>query len=249
MDNKYNYDYIFFSTEDEKIRESFTKIFTCKLRQIKPNNKINYDYINEYFSLSTLELIEAGDYLISKYPEWKWCKDEKDLVKDNKIPKDKVYLKATFNCSQRVRDYINSISNLNIEEEIKGNDEKDNNKTKEKIIENKMRIYDVYIAYDFQYYCPRIWFMGYDCNNKPLNFDEIKEDIMPDNRSIDCTIEVQPFNGIKCMSINPSGYLFLFKRVLKSFKEKVFIFLLNCIHSIIPTIIRSDYGQDIILNL
>ena len=51
------------------------------------------------------------------------------------------------------------------------------------------------------------------------------------------------------MSINPTGHRFLFEKVLEKFKEKVFIILLNFIHSIIPTIIRSDYGQDIILNL
>ena len=216
---------------------------------IKTENYLDFNYdIIEYFSLSTLELIKAGDYLISKYPEWKWQNDEKNLVND-KIPKDKAYLKATFYCSQRVRDYINSFSNLNIGEDEKGNDEKDKNKIKNKKSENKMRKYDVFITYSLPYDCPRVWFMGYDCNNNPLNFDEIKEDIMPDKRNKVCNIEVQPFNGIKCMSINPAGYRFLFEKVLENLKEKVFIILLNFIHSIIPTIIINDFGQDIILNL
>ena len=62
MDNKYNYDYIFFSTEDEKIRESFTKIFTCKLRQIKPNNKINYDYIKKDYFNKNKNIKDAIDF-------------------------------------------------------------------------------------------------------------------------------------------------------------------------------------------
>ena len=44
MDDKYNYEYIFFSTEDEKIREEFSKNFNNKLKQIKQKYKIEYDY-------------------------------------------------------------------------------------------------------------------------------------------------------------------------------------------------------------
>ena len=65
---------------------------------IKAENYMDFNYdITEYFTLPTLELIKAGDYLISKYPEWKWYNDEKNLDND-KIQKDKAYLKATFNC-------------------------------------------------------------------------------------------------------------------------------------------------------
>ena len=44
MDNKYNYDYIFLSSEDENYRKNFTKIFKHKVKQIVPKIKINYDY-------------------------------------------------------------------------------------------------------------------------------------------------------------------------------------------------------------
>ena len=47
MDNLYNYDYIFFSTEDEMIRDIFAKIFLNKVKQIRPRKKINYDYIKK----------------------------------------------------------------------------------------------------------------------------------------------------------------------------------------------------------
>ena len=43
MDYKYSYDYIFFSTEDDKVREQFSKIFAKKIKQIKPNIKTNYN--------------------------------------------------------------------------------------------------------------------------------------------------------------------------------------------------------------
>ena len=49
MDNKYKYDYIFFSTEDEFIRINFTKHFKYKLKQVKPNVKVKYNYLKKDF--------------------------------------------------------------------------------------------------------------------------------------------------------------------------------------------------------
>ena len=44
MDEKYAYDYIFFSSDDEKYRDEFSKNFKNKIKQIRPKIKINYDY-------------------------------------------------------------------------------------------------------------------------------------------------------------------------------------------------------------
>ena len=49
MDNKYIYDYIFFSTEDDNIRVIFSKNFSKKLRMIKPKMKTNYNYSKKKF--------------------------------------------------------------------------------------------------------------------------------------------------------------------------------------------------------
>ena len=49
MDNKNNYDYIFFTTEDENIREKFAKNFPKKLKEVKSKMKINYDYSKKSF--------------------------------------------------------------------------------------------------------------------------------------------------------------------------------------------------------
>ena len=59
MDNIYNYEYIFFSTEDEMIRDNFTKNFLNKVKQIKPRKKINYDYIKRDY-LNKNELIQGN---------------------------------------------------------------------------------------------------------------------------------------------------------------------------------------------
>ena len=38
--------------------------------------------------LTPQEFIEAGDFLISKCPTWKWCASEEKLY-DKRLPKDK----------------------------------------------------------------------------------------------------------------------------------------------------------------
>ena len=49
LDNKYKYDYIFFSTEDDDMRKIFIKSFTNKVKQIKAKNNIKYDYTKKKF--------------------------------------------------------------------------------------------------------------------------------------------------------------------------------------------------------
>ena len=49
MDKIYNYDYIFFSTEDEIIRDKFSKCFPNKIKQLKPKTKLNYNKLEKNF--------------------------------------------------------------------------------------------------------------------------------------------------------------------------------------------------------
>ena len=49
MDEQYNYDFIFFSTEDELIREKFIPNFGKKLKMLNPKTKINYNYTEKDF--------------------------------------------------------------------------------------------------------------------------------------------------------------------------------------------------------
>ena len=48
MDEQYNYDFIFFATEDELIKEKFIPEFRTKLKLLNPNVKVKYDYSNKY---------------------------------------------------------------------------------------------------------------------------------------------------------------------------------------------------------
>ena len=66
--------------------------------------------------LTPEEFIEAGDYLTSKCPSWKWCAAKENLY-NKALPKDKQYLKTTVPSYKRAADYLK------------------NNQTKEKIVE------------------------------------------------------------------------------------------------------------------
>ena len=49
MDDENNYDYIFFSSEDEIYRDNFSKSFPIKSKQIKSNIKMNYNYSKKQY--------------------------------------------------------------------------------------------------------------------------------------------------------------------------------------------------------
>ena len=49
MDDKYRYDFIFFTTEDERFRDKFTNSFTKKVKQLRPKKRIDYDYLKKDF--------------------------------------------------------------------------------------------------------------------------------------------------------------------------------------------------------
>ena len=49
MDKQYNYDFIFFATEDELIRKEFIPHFRKKLKLLNPKTQINYNYTEKDF--------------------------------------------------------------------------------------------------------------------------------------------------------------------------------------------------------
>ena len=71
MDNKYKYDYIFFASEDEKIKERFIKEFKDKIKYFNSNIKINYNYDIKKFFTAQKDVIGnieyAQNYIINIY--------------------------------------------------------------------------------------------------------------------------------------------------------------------------------------
>ena len=80
---------------------------------VKPTLKESKFYTD---GVTPEEYIEAGDYLVSKCPSWKWCAAKENLY-NKALPKDKQYLKTTVPSYKRAADYLK------------------NNQTKEKIVE------------------------------------------------------------------------------------------------------------------
>ena len=194
------------------------------------SNRYIKDKIESKAKLSKYEFIKAGNYLISKYPEWKLCSLLDNI--DDDILHNKGYLKAIFYSTQRVKDYLNEITkiqkekdtNIEDDDEIIENDtyEEDNNNKNIKIPKNKnkLRIYELYITYDFNNYIQKIWFKGYDYHNNELNFDKIKEDILNYNSNNIYSFQSFPFEDFKCVTIHQEKYIKFFKKIFIYLEEK-----------------------------
>ena len=63
MDKHYNYDYIFFATEDEKIKQKFIPEFGYKLKLLNPNVVVHYSYYNKYKINSNININGNLDYI------------------------------------------------------------------------------------------------------------------------------------------------------------------------------------------
>ena len=62
MNTKYKYDYIFFASEDEKIKEKFIKEFKDNIKYLNPDIRINYDYNSKKFFTAQKDVIGNIDY-------------------------------------------------------------------------------------------------------------------------------------------------------------------------------------------
>jgi ubiquitin-like-conjugating enzyme ATG3 len=67
--------------------------------------------------LTPEEFVEAGDFLTSKCPTWKWCAAKEDLY-NKALPKDKQYLKTTVPSYKRAEEYLKS--NVTTEKIVEG---------------------------------------------------------------------------------------------------------------------------------
>lgn len=60
-----------------------------------------------------------------------------------------------------------------------------------------MRIYNFSITYDTYYHVPRIWFVGVNEEQKPLNKAEMFEDVMQEYRDETVTTDPTTIEGLK----------------------------------------------------
>jgi ubiquitin-like-conjugating enzyme ATG3 len=109
------------------------------------------------------------------------------------------------------------------------------------------RTYDIYITYDKYYQTPRIWLFGYNYDNMPLSFNEMKDDIESDYINRTVTYEKHPHIPLMLISIHPCKHSNVMKKLMKQNKKidldnYIFIFL-KFISSIIPNI-NYDHTTD-----
>lgn len=71
------------------------------------------------------------------------------------------------------------------------------------------RTYDLHITYDKYYQTPRLWFVGYDENRKPLTVEEMYEDVSQDHAKKTVTMESQPHlpSDFNMASVHPCKWV------------------------------------------
>nr|UQM94811.1 autophagy-related protein 3 [Nilaparvata lugens] len=116
----------------------------------------------------------------------------------------------------------------------------------------KTRTYDLHITYDKYYQTPRLWLFGYDENHKPLNVEQMYEDVNQDYAKKTVTMETHPHvPGPPMASVHPCRHAEVMQKIIQTVLEgggelgvhMYLIIFLKFVQSVIPTI-EYDYTQN-----
>lgn len=116
------------------------------------------------------------------------------------------------------------------------------------------RVYDLSITYDVYYQTPRLWLSGYDEFKRPLNTNQMYEDIMEDYAKKTATSETHPCLGAPQISIHPCNHAKMMKHFIDILSSNgsqaqvhhsLFVFL-KFLSSVVPTI-EYDFTVDLSL--
>ena len=198
--------------------------------------------------LTPNEFIIAGDYLVSKFPIWKWSSARKNKRVDY-LPKNKQFLilkNIPYIDSDEILNKVTddkrdwNIYDLNeFKEELEDSSEEDciNN---ENVMMNKT--YDVTITYDNYYRTPRIWFFGYNKMGMPMSYEKMIKDFSENHKKVTITIDKHPFIKVHCINVHPCKHSNVMKTIIKIKKsnnnkvllEHYFIYFLKFVACIVP---------------
>jgi len=121
--------------------------------------------------------------------------------------------------------------------------------TKDGILQT--RTYDLNITYDKYYQTPRMWLFGYDENKKPLDMDQMCEDISQDHVNKTVTIENHPhLPPPPRASIHPCRHADVMKKIIHTVQDgggelgvhMYLLIFLKFLQAVIPTI-EYDYTR------
>ncbi|XP_037047228.1 ubiquitin-like-conjugating enzyme ATG3 [Bradysia coprophila] len=115
------------------------------------------------------------------------------------------------------------------------------------------RTYDLHITYDKYYQTPRLWFVGYDESRKPLNVEEMYEDVSQDHAKKTVTMESQPHlpSDFNMASVHPCKHADIMKKIIQTVEDgggelgvhMYLIIFLKFVQTVIPTI-EYDFTQN-----
>lgn len=113
------------------------------------------------------------------------------------------------------------------------------------------RTYDLNITYDKYYQTPRLWLFGYNEDRKPLNVDQMYEDLSQDHAKKTVTMEAHPnLPGPPMASIHPCRHADVMKKIIQTVQDgggelgvhMYLLIFLKFVQAVIPTI-EYDYTR------
>ncbi|EDV98017.1 ubiquitin-like-conjugating enzyme ATG3 [Drosophila grimshawi] len=116
----------------------------------------------------------------------------------------------------------------------------------------RTRTYDLHITYDKYYQTPRLWVFGYDEQRKPLNVEQMYEDVSQDHAKKTVTMESHPhLPGPNMASVHPCRHADIMKKIIQTVEEGggqlgvhlYLIIFLKFVQTVIPTI-EYDFTQN-----
>jgi len=119
----------------------------------------------------------------------------------------------------------------------------------------RTRTYDLYITYDHFYRTPRVWLSGYDEQMKPLQPEQVFEDISADHAHKTVTFDEFPhLTGVQMAYIHPCKHASVMKKIIARQMEnstgapiqveQYLILFIKFISAVIPTI-EYDFTMEI----
>jgi len=120
----------------------------------------------------------------------------------------------------------------------------------------RTRTYDLFITYDHFYRTPRVWLSGYDEQMKPLQPEQVFEDISADHAHKTVTFEEFPhMTGVQMAYIHPCKHASVMKKIIARQMENAgsaanikveqyLILFIKFISAVIPTI-EYDFTMEI----
>ncbi|OLL27040.1 Autophagy-related protein 3 [Neolecta irregularis DAH-3] len=212
------------------------------------------------------EFVQAGDYLVYKFPTWKWEAGDPARRREF-LPVDKQYLvtkhvpcipgRSNSNdneAEQLEDDWYTTPSIPHSSESVHDIDSVSEHSNPILSIEEEdaehdpsaaphtlqTRTYDLHITYDKWYQTPRLWLFGWSETQVPLGPNDILQDIQSDYASKTVTIESFPNIDMQMATVHPCRHaevmLSFIKRSDNVRVDQYLLLFLKFMASVMPTI-------------